>query len=93
MRNVLTRAFAFCACVHVRSCGGVTIVFWDALTFAVILPILYTATIMPFEIFFVEDTGPWLPADVTITVLFFLDMVMNVNIGYYDVAGFPVSSR
>ena len=60
-----------------------------------IIPILYTATVMPFEIFFIEDTSVpgWLAADILITALFFLDMVVNVNIGYYDDMGFPVTSR
>ena len=62
---------------------------------AVVIPILYTATVMPFEIFFVEDTSVpgWFAADITITVLFFLDMVMNLNVAYFDDAGFPVSKR
>ena len=62
---------------------------------AVIIPAIYTATIMPFEIFFIDDsTDPgWLAADITITVLFFLDMVMTINTGYYDRAGWPVFSR
>ena len=60
-----------------------------------IIPILYTATVMPFEIFFVDDTSVpgWFAADITITVLFFLDMVMNLNVAYFDDAGFPVSKR
>jgi hypothetical protein len=43
----------------------------------VMLPILYTATVMPFEIFFVDDpnTPGWIAADVIITIFFFLDMV------------------
>ena len=62
---------------------------------AVIVPILYTVTIMPFEIFFVEDTTTvgWLAADVILTLVFFLDMVMNFNVGFYDSAGFPIVSR
>ena len=61
----------------------------------VVIPILYTATVMPFEIFFVEDTSVpgWYAADITITVLFFFDMIMNLNVAYFDEAGWPVTSR
>ena len=60
-----------------------------------VIPIIYTATVMPFEIFFVEDstTPGWVAVDVTITFIFFLDMVMNFNVGYYDSGGWPVYAR
>jgi hypothetical protein len=58
-------------------------------------PILYTATVMPFAIFFIEDASEtgWYVVDIVITVLFLIDLVMNFNIGYYDAAGYPVVNR
>ena len=50
-----------------------------------VLPIMYTATVMPFEIFFTDDatTTAWFSINIGITVVFFLDMVMNINVGIY----------
>ena len=63
---------------------------------AVLFPILYTATIMPFQIFFLGDTSSdpgWNAADVIISVLFGLDMIVSFNVGYYDSEGWPVNDR
>ena len=62
----------------------------------VIFPIMYTATIMPFQIFFLGDTSSdpgWNAADITISVLFGLDIIMSFNVGYYDSEGWPVNDR
>ena len=62
---------------------------------AVVLPIMYTATVMPFEIFFIDDatTTAWFSINIGITVVFFLDMVMNFNVGIYDASGWPILKR
>jgi hypothetical protein len=46
--------------------------------------LLYTATIMPFHVFFeVEESPFWQGVDIAATVLFALDMIMEVNTAYY----------
>ncbi len=61
----------------------------------VILPILYTATIMPFEIFFVQDSGGtvWIAIEYLLTILFSLDMLLCFNFAYQDQHGHIVDNR
>jgi hypothetical protein len=61
----------------------------------VVLPIMYTVTVMPFEIFFLDQdtTGIWLLATIALTAIFAMDLFINFNLGFYDEAGFEISSR
>lgn len=46
---------------------------------------LYTATVTPYRIaIFDEDTTEWLVTDVTIDCLFFIDVIINCYLAYYD---------
>ena len=62
---------------------------------SVLLPMFYVATIMPFEIFFVDNTAvtSWLTIDGIVSVSFFIDMMVTINTGYYDDAGWTVIDR
>ncbi len=58
------------------------------------LLILYTATAMPFAIFFLDGpTVGWQAVDIIVMVLFVTDLILNFNTGYYDAAGYPVVNR
>ena len=52
----------------------------------VVLPLLYTATVMPFQVFFlVDDDSPeWAVVDVIVSLFFLIDMIVAFNLGYYD---------
>ncbi len=63
---------------------------------AVIAPIAFTATVMPFQVFFLGDTSNdlgWNVVDIIITICFGLDILMSFNIGYFDAEGWPVNDR
>ena len=60
----------------------------------VIVPILYTAAIMPFEVFFITDSSTvWLAIEIALTVAFGIDMLLCFNLAYHDRHGHVISSR
>ena len=61
----------------------------------VVFPICYTATIMPYEIFFVGDNTElaWYALEIALTIAFSLDMICCFNFAYHDEHGHPVSDR
>ena len=66
--------------------------FWN-LILAILL--IYTATIMPFNIAFVEVEmfTTWWWIDLTLDILFFIDVIVNIFSAYYDAEGQLVTSR
>ena len=61
---------------------------------AVIVPIMYTATVMPFEVFFITDSSTvWLAIEIALTVAFGIDMLLCFNLAYQDRHGHIISSR
>jgi CRP-like cAMP-binding protein len=62
---------------------------------ALSLLLIYTATIMPFRLAFVEeaDSGGWLVWEYAVNLLFFVDFIVNCISGYYDNDGKIVLSR
>lgn len=57
-----------------------------ALLPAVLFPLLYVATIMPFLVFFVEGNPPvgFTDFELFITAMFGVDMLISFNSAYYD---------
>lgn len=63
--------------------------------FLLIMLLIYTATIMPYRIAFVdpEKHSFWWFLELFIDSLFFLDVIVNINSAYYDSEGQLVKSR
>lgn len=61
----------------------------------VIFLLVYTATVMPFRIAFIENKlfDEWFFIDLFIDVLFFIDVLVNLTSAYYDNEGQLVVSR
>lgn len=57
--------------------------------------LLYTATVMPYKIAFIEVTpdSPWFIVDLIIDILFFTDFLVNCFSAYYDEEGIIVINR
>lgn len=70
---------------------------WFKSLWNVILTVLliYTATVMPYRIAFVEegDSGAWLVVEYMLNFLFFVDFIINCTSGYYDNDGKVVLER
>ena len=61
----------------------------------VIFLLVYTATVMPYRIAFIENQmfDEWFFIDLFIDVLFFIDVIVNLVSAYYDQEGQLVTSR
>ena len=80
------------SCIAHVGCGQPPFPFLDLL--AVIVPIMYTATVMPFEVFFITDSSTvWLAIEIALTVAFGIDMLLCFNLAYQDRHGHIISSR
>ena len=57
--------------------------------------LIYTATIMPFRLAFIDeaDAGGWLVLEYMVNSLFFLDFLINCFSAYYDNDGLVISDR
>lgn len=66
--------------------------FWSLLY---LLLMLYTALLMPFRLAYYEDNGTdeWFTLEVTVNSLFFLDILLTLNTGFYDSEGALVMQR
>jgi hypothetical protein len=63
---------------------------------AVLIPIFYTATVMPFHLLYLTDNNGdvgWFSIEVIISILFGLDMIFNFNLAFEDSSGTVVSDR
>ena len=64
--------------------------------FTVILPMLYTASVMPVQVFYIDgsqDDIGWLAMEITVSACFFLDVLLTFNLAVYDSGGMLVTSR
>jgi len=70
---------------------------WFKSAWSVVLSVLliYTATIMPYRLAFMEEaeSGAWLMWEYALNLLFFVDFVVNCMSGFYDNDGKVVLSR
>jgi hypothetical protein len=61
---------------------------WPKSIWSIILTLLllYTATVMPYKIAFIEVTedSPWFIVDIVMDSLFFTDFLVNLISAYYD---------
>jgi hypothetical protein len=61
----------------------------------VLVPMAYTATVMPFSLFFLDsgsDEG-WVAVEAAVSLCFLLDMLLNFNLAYYSAKGGLVVRR
>jgi len=67
-------------------------VFWSLLYF---LLMVYTALLMPFRLSFYDDNGTdeWFILEVVVNCLFFLDILLTLNTGFYDSEGTLIMQR
>jgi hypothetical protein len=66
--------------------------YWNLI---VAILLIYTATIMPFALAFIESQpyDAWFVFDLMIDILFFIDVLVNCNTAYYNSEGKLISSR
>jgi hypothetical protein len=51
----------------------------------IIMLLLYTAVIMPFKISFMTDASTtWYVLDTSVDIMFLTDVVINLNLPYFD---------
>ncbi|OMJ74679.1 hypothetical protein SteCoe_26358 [Stentor coeruleus] len=65
-------------------------VFWNTM---IVIFTLYTATVLPYELSFIDYSDEWLYIDGFIDCLFILDILITFNSAYIDVTGKLIISR
>ena len=66
----------------------------STLFFAVILPVLYTVSAMPINLFFVSSTSAvWDAIDTTVSVLFGVDILLCFFSAYIDANGVLITDK
>jgi hypothetical protein len=60
----------------------------------VVFPVMYVATVMCFQVFFIEETTiGWTGIDLTVSLIFAIDVLLNFNLAYFDSDGIIVKDR
>jgi hypothetical protein len=57
---------------------------------------VYTMTVTPFLVFFLDNTSDsraWVGIELTVSAVFFVDVIMNFNLAYEDSSGRFVTDR